>query len=155
MAEIDHPNTAPDKALDTTLDTTTAMPLDGAYDEAMALLLDAKDFAKLYREMGEDLKPEQRLRLSHYTMQVTARLTQIMAWLMASKAVAAGELPADALRGDDYALPTDGAMSGGDAEAMAREQADREFTPDRLANLMDQSRALYLRISRLDQEMRD
>ena len=142
MADTDQPAAA------------SMLPLDSAYDEEMEMLLDAKDFAKSYRELGSDLKPEQRLRLSHYTMQVTARLTQIMAWLMASKAVAAGEIPAEALQSEEYALPTDGAMPGGDADTLEREQADRDFTPDRLANLMDRSRALYLRISRLDQEMR-
>lgn len=146
MADTDHSDSPPDMA--------TTLPLDGAYDEAMAMLLEAKEFAKGYREMGEDLKPEERLKLSHYTMQVTARLTQCMAWLMANKAVAAGEISAETLQGDDYALPTGTGMPGGGAEALEKEQADRDFMPDRLVDLMDRSRALYERVSRLDQDMR-
>jgi|OM-RGC.v1.031979501 Uncharacterized protein conserved in bacteria len=87
-------------------------------------------------------------------MQVTSRLTQVMAWLMASKAVANGELPDDALKADDYALPEDTTLNGADAEVLEREKADREITPNRLADLMDRSRNLYQRIARLDQQAR-
>lgn len=134
--------------------TTADATLDRAYEEAMEMLIDARDFAKEQREASSELESDQRLRLSQYTMQVTARLTQIMAWLMANKAVATGELPPETLADDTYALPETGSIAGEDAEWLEKEQADRDIIPDRLSNLMDRSRALYQRISRLDQQAR-
>ncbi|MEO0392826.1 MAG: DUF1465 family protein [Pseudomonadota bacterium] len=133
--------------------STTAATLDQAYDEAMAMLVEARDFAKNHKHDMDNLEADERLRMSQYTMQVTARLTQVMAWLMASKAVANGELStADLNR--DYALPQGGSLPGADPEMLEREKADRDVTPNRLADLMDRSRNLYQRIARLDQKTR-
>ena len=134
--------------------STHKATLDQAYEEAMAMLLEAKDFAKVQKDELADLEPDQRLRLSQYMMQVTSRLTQIMAWLMASKAVENGELPGDALKTDEYALSVEGTIGGTDPAILEREKADRVFTPNRLADLMDRSRNLYQRIARLDQQAR-
>ena len=134
--------------------STHAATLDDAYNEAMAMLVEARDYAKTQKDQMTDLEPDQRLRLSQYMMQVTSRLTQVMAWLMASKAVANGELPDDALKADDYALPSNATLNGSDPGALEREKADREITPNRLADLMDRSRKLYQRIARLDQQAR-
>ena len=59
--------------------TTADATLDRAYEEAMEMLIDARDFAKEQREASSQLESDQRLRLSQYTMQVTARLTQLYA----------------------------------------------------------------------------
>ena len=134
--------------------STQSATLDQAYEEAMAMLVEARDYAKTQKDQLVDLEPDQRLRLSQYMMQVTSRLTQVMAWLMASKAVVNGELAEDALSTEDYALPDDAALAGSDATILQREQADREITPNRLADLMDRSRNLYQRIARLDQQAR-
>lgn len=132
-----------------------AMPrpaLDQAYDEALALLMAARDYARQHRPSdNEELTAEQRLKLSHYTMQVTARLTQVMAWLMANKAVAAGELDAAVLSGETYALPEGGALAG---EADGQDAADQDIMPEQLSDLVTRSQALYQRISRLDQDLR-
>jgi len=128
--------------------------IDQAYDEVMSLLIEAKAFASQYRQHGEGLEPDKRLRLSHYTMQVTARLTQVMAWLMANKAVAAGELPPSVLKDETYALPEEGSLPGTDPDQEAREADDLATMPGQLETLMSRSKAIYRRISRLDQELR-
>ena len=133
--------------------STTAATLDQAYEEAMTMLVDARDFARDHKHEMDGLEADQRLRLSQYTMQVTARLTQVMAWLMASKAVANGEMSTDQLN-QEYALPEEGTLPGADPDMLEREKADREITPTRLADLMDRSRSLYQRIARLDQQAR-
>ena len=114
--------------------TTADATLDRAYEEAMEMLIDARDFAKEQREASSQLESDQRLRLSQYTMQVTARLTQIMAWLMANKAVATGELPPETLADDTYAtigLTGPASTSGleGAADPSIVEDAAQPITP--------------------------
>ena len=75
---------------------------NGPYDETMALLIEARNYIA-YHDAAEHRKlpPQVRLQISYESMRVTSRLTQVMAWLLAQKAVHAGEMTkaqADKLR---------------------------------------------------------
>ncbi len=112
------------------------------YGEAMDLLVEARDYLA-HREPidRQGLVSIERLRFCGETMRLTARLTQIMAWLLAQRAVHAGELSQEEALGDHDALAEHALCMEGAAVAM----------PQRLANLLDRSHKLYVRVARLDE----
>src|SRR4051812_20832531 len=63
------------------------------YDEAMGLLLEARDYVAR-REPSDraQLDVVERVKMCCETMRMTARLTQIMSWLLAQRAVFDGEM---------------------------------------------------------------
>jgi regulator of CtrA degradation len=75
-------------------------------------------------------------------MRVTARLSHIMAWLLAQKAVQAGEITARAAA-ETYRLSED------DICLLETETGFDEL-PVGLRDLLHKSRALYVRVTRLD-----
>lgn len=114
------------------------------YGEALDLLVEARDYLT-YREPidRQTLVAFDRLRLCSETMRLTARLTQIMAWLLTQKAVHTGEITQQVALGDHRAL----------AElqvCMAGDDVDTEALPHRLVDLLERSRRLYVRVARLD-----
>jgi regulator of CtrA degradation len=113
------------------------------YGEAMSLLVEARDYLA-HREPIDRraLAAEERLRLCSETMRLTSRLTQVMAWLMAQRAVYEGEIS------PERALDGHGALSELGI-CMAEEAADK--LPQRLAGLLERSRRLYIRVARLDE----
>lgn len=118
------------------------------YDEAMALLVEARDY--LAQREGADregLTPLDRLRFSCETMRLTARLTQMMAWLLAQRAVHAGEINQQTALGDHQALAEL-------AICMDGEEAATDAFPQDLRALLDRSRRLYVRVARLDEMAR-
>ena len=112
------------------------------YGEAMDLLVEARDYLA-HREPidRQTLVAMERLRFCGETMRLTARLTQIMAWLLAQRAVHAGELSQQEALADHDALTEHALCMEGAAVAM----------PRRLASLLDRSHKLYVRVARLDE----
>lgn len=118
------------------------------YDEAMALLLEVRDYLA-YREPvdRETLVPADRLQLCCETMRLTARMTQIMAWLLAQRAVHNGEISQTEALGKHEALA--------DLEiCMEGEAAPVSSLPRRVQTLLERSRRLYVRVARLDELVR-
>jgi regulator of CtrA degradation len=118
--------------------------LNRTYEEAMALLLDARDYLTHHESADcRTLEMVPRLSVSRETLRITSRLTQVMAWLLIQKAVFAGEISrAEAaaghhrLAGQRVCLDTAGGQFDG--------------IPLRLSNLLERSHSLYARIARLD-----
>lgn len=77
------------------------------------------------------------------TLRLTARLTQVMAWLMYRKAVHAGEIDRAAAAAPDKRL-------GGRAVCLEHDEAALAMLPPRLRGLMVRSHRLYTRVARLD-----
>jgi regulator of CtrA degradation len=118
------------------------------YGEAMSLLLEARDYLTYAEPMDRDvLSPLDRLRLCCETMRLTARLTEIMAWLLAQRAVHAGEMSQEEALGQQRALA--------EFEVCINEldPADTAM-PRGLVSLLARSRALYIRVARLDELVR-
>ena len=113
------------------------------YGEAMDLLVEAREYLA-HREPidRETLAPLQRLRFCCETMRLTARLTQIMAWLLAQRAVFAGEMS------QRDALADHGALAD---VVICMAEDTVPAMPQRLASLLDRSRRLYVRVARLDE----
>lgn len=118
------------------------------YDECMALLIETRNYVA-YTEATDlrPLPPGLRLQASYESMRVTSRLTQVMAWLLAQKAVHAGEMTARQAASEEYAL------SGG---ALCTDAGGQENTalPGGLRSLLARSHGLYLRVERLDDMVR-
>ena len=127
--------------------TEPAQPIayfNNTFVEAMALARDARDY--LVRHEGKDhktLSPTARLAACCESMRVTTRIAQIIAWLLVQKAIHAGEIAREEAAEARYRL-------GGQRVCAATAPFAGEAVPDRLAELLDRSHRLYMRVARLD-----
>lgn len=129
------------------MDAPTAF-FNRTYDEAMALLVEARNYIAYQEASDQRGRPAAvRLQISYESLRVTSRLTQVMAWLLAQKAVHAGELTLQQIATEEYAL------SGGDV-CTDPSGPDNEELPNGLRSLLDRSHKLYMRVERLDEQVR-
>lgn len=118
--------------------------LDGTYEEALKLTREARDYLAVQESTDlAKLAPEARLVASCETMRLTARLSQVMAWLLVQKAVHAGEMSRAAALEARFRLAGQGICAEADPVAI-------DYLPIGLAQLMNASHALYSRVARLD-----
>jgi regulator of CtrA degradation len=121
---------------------------DRTYDEAMVLLIEARNYV-----VADELRrikvtqPTDRLILCCETMRLTARLTHVMAWLLAQKAVHAGEITLAEAAAEPFAL-------GGRTTCLDGNPAVATVADAWLNTLLDRSLRLYVRVSRLDEMVR-
>lgn len=113
------------------------------YDEAMSLLVEARNYLRFRQSDAFRMPPLERLKLTREALRVTSRLTQVMAWLLLRRAVLEGEiddkesrLPERRLAGHDVCL--------GSADDLG------DWLPAGMDGLLERSRALYERVDRLD-----
>ncbi len=84
--------------------------------------------------------------MTQETLRLTSRLTQVMAWLMAERAMHEGEIGEDEFIKDKYRVE-------GQHVCLKRAIDDmKEDLPDGLNDLMDRSYSLYRRVMRLDEQ---
>jgi len=117
--------------------------IDRAYDEAMALLIDARNLAA--ESIGATKTSSQRhaeLRQLTRSFRITTRLSQVVAWLMARRALRAGEITEHEAREERFRLSCLDACLAGDDES--------DMASARLRHLSARSLLLYRRIARLD-----
>ena len=117
--------------------------LGSTYDDALGLVVEARNYLAHMPPGRPGDPPSVRLQISYETMRLTARLTQAMAWLLAQKAVHAGELTPDEARAEIYALNPK-------AVCLDPSSSENEALPPGLRSLLDRSHRLYLRVYRLD-----
>lgn len=114
------------------------------YDETAALLVDARDYLS-DRAAAEaaDLPMAARIQLTQELTVMTRRLTEAMSWLLLRRAVAAGEITADAARThDSFNLADEPALVEGRGAAI-------DELPLAARGLIDRSRRLYAQLARL------
>ena len=122
--------------------------LDRTYDEALALTYAARGCIAAGLAAPLNGAPTaSAFAASIESMRLTARITQIMAWCLAQKAIFAGELERDAATVEKFALGARTLCLGGS------ESASDEWLSKPLRNLLAQSHALYVRVMRLDELM--
>ncbi len=115
------------------------------YDEAHQLVLEARHYlGERGHQDISDLGVEGTLAYSVESMRLTARLTQVMAWLMAMRAVHEGELSREDVRREKWRL-------GGHAVCLGEPAQGVDELPVGLQDLMQRSENLFVRISRLDE----
>jgi regulator of CtrA degradation len=118
------------------------------YEDALALTQAARDYIAGARRVAKDLAPGDALAFSVESMRLTTRVVQVMAWCLARKAIFAGELDGGAATIERFAL------SGRDVCLGGAEKADNPSLPERFRALLSESRALYVRVLRLDELLR-
>jgi regulator of CtrA degradation len=121
----------------------TAHVFTRTFNETLALLVASRDYMAYAAPAGADrLADAQRLSINCEAMRLTARLSHVMAWLLAQKAVQAGEITRRSAAADYYIPHQDVLLLESETEAPG--------LPPRLRELLAASRALYVRVSRLD-----
>jgi len=121
---------------------------DRTYDETFDLLIEARDYIARGQQVDcQYVTVGGQARMAVETSRLTSRLTHVMAWLLARRAVQAGEItPAEAAR-PPYTLERSERLAGDDDPL-------GEVLPPALESLMERSQRLYVRVSRLDELVR-
>ncbi len=123
--------------------------IDKAFEETMSLLAEARDYATRVDRGGAAANdahtdsPQSRLRERAEAFRVTARLANVMVWLLVQRAVRAGEVAAG-----DETPPT---HRLGDRRVCTDDGSHRDpELSQTLRDLLQRSHALYCRVMRLD-----
>jgi regulator of CtrA degradation len=117
------------------------------FDEVVALLLEVRTYLERAEPaLAPGLAPLDRLQVSAESLRITARLAQITAWMLAQRAVAAGEISA-AEAGPSFTLPDEPIW-------MSASELEAPRLPERMLDLLERSRLLYIRVRNLDQMIR-
>jgi len=122
-------------------------------DEAMALLFETRNYIKnlQIQNRGDTgalhLKVNGNcLALSLETMRLTSRLTQVIAWMLAQRAVSAGEITAEEGVSERFKL-------SGQSVCLEHNPKGSGHLPDQLRGLLKRSYELYLRVGRLEAQI--
>ena len=119
--------------------------INRTFDETLQLLEEALDYSTHYwKEDIRGLPEDESLRVTGERMRLTARLSEIMAWVMVHKAVASGEMMAEQAQSGEYHL------SAHDV-CLADNRDKPNACPERLNGMLDRSRDLYSRVIKMDQ----
>lgn len=114
--------------------------------EAMALLAESRRYL-IDRSEAErkGVSVEKGLAASMESMRLVARLTQVLAWLLAHRAVHAGEITLFEATQPDRRL-------GGRELCLNNEGENNPGLPPELRSLLSRSHSLYQRVARLDEQ---
>jgi regulator of CtrA degradation len=111
------------------------------HDEALALLIESGRYIENTRHQaqritasGHQTNDEDRLSESMETTRLTSRLTHLMAWVMAQRAVSAGSISAELVW-------------------FEHDLENFDHLPEQLRQLLQKSRDLYRRAARLDAQI--
>ncbi|HTH96347.1 MAG TPA: DUF1465 family protein [Stellaceae bacterium] len=118
------------------------------FDETMDLLVEARNYVAA--DTSRPYTPKQideQLTICCETFRLTSRLTHVMAWLLAQRAVHEGELTTADAASETYQL-------GGRKTCLERNDAVSDVCDRHLSKLLDRSLRLYTRIARLDDMVR-
>ncbi len=114
------------------------------YGEALVLAEQARDYmAGPVQAERNRLGAEATMRATAESFRLSARITQMMAWMFVQCAVERGEMTADQARSDAYRL-------GAREICLTRDQQSINRLPPTLKDLMTRSEQLYHRVARLD-----
>ncbi len=123
----------------------TVVILPGIYNETLILLADAHNYFQQHgEEVQAGLQPCERTMFASEMSRITIRLSCVMAWLMARKALFSGKITKEAAD-TRYRL---------DCRDVALNQHIEAETilPDKMTDLLDRSFELYQRVARLDDQ---
>ncbi len=121
----------------------TVVILPGIYEETLFLLAEAHDYFYQYGEEDQQ-QMDARVRSLYASemSRITVRLSCVMAWLLARKAVFLGKLTQEEATAH-YRLDCRDISLGQNIEA-------ESLLPDSMTELLDKSFELYQRVARLD-----
>lgn len=118
--------------------------LDRTFDEGVALTQEVRNYIAYHEQADRrEFELSRCLHVGYQHTRVSARLIQVMTWLLAMKALLSGEISPEQFTAPQYALTISEECSSDKGE-------DDEEIPIGLRDLMTRSHALYARIMRLD-----
>ncbi len=122
--------------------------LDKTFDEGVALTMEARNYIAYHEQADKREYDLQRcLHVGYQHTRVSARLIQVMTWLLAMKALLSGEISPE-----QFALPQ--YMLGGGDECENPSGPELLELPVGLRSLLERTHSLYIRIKRLDAMVR-
>ncbi len=122
--------------------------IDRTFDESVALTQEVRNYIAFHEQADRrEFELTRCLHVGYQHTRVSARLIQVMTWLLAMKALLAGEISPEQFTAPQYAL-TDSEECSSDVGE------DDENIPAGLRDLLVRSHALYSRIKRLDAMVR-
>ena len=122
--------------------------LDRTFDEGVALTQEVRNYIAYHEQADRrEFDLSRCLHVGYQHTRVSARLIQVMTWLLAMKALLSGEISPEQFTAPQYALTPSEECSSDKGES------DEEI-PSGLRDLMMRSHALYSRILRLDAMVR-
>ena len=122
--------------------------LDRTFDEGVALTQEVRNYIAYHEQADRrEFELSRCLQVGYQHTRVSARLIQVMTWLLAMKALLSGEIAPEQFTAPQYAL-TDSEECSSDLGE------DDENVPPGLRDLLVRSHALYSRIKRLDTMVR-
>lgn len=121
--------------------------MPGLFNETMALLTQARDYFQAYGDEDQSRINEYlRAIYASEMSRITLRLSTIMAWTMAQRAVISGKI-SQAEAAAHYAL-------GYQDVCRVDSSVLHEVLPHYVCQLLDRSHELYERVARLDERLR-
>ncbi|MDE2030264.1 MAG: DUF1465 family protein, partial [Alphaproteobacteria bacterium] len=122
--------------------------IDRTFDESVALTQEVRNYIAYHEQADRrEFELSRCLHVGYQHTRVSARLIQVMTWLLAMKALLAGEISPEQFTAPQYALTDSEECSSDKGE-------DDEQIPVGLRDLLTRSHALYERIKRLDTMVR-
>jgi len=122
--------------------------LDRTFDEGVALTVEARNYIAYHEQSDRrEFDLPQCLQVGYQHTRVSARLIQIMTWLLGMKALLSGEISPEQFASPQYIL-------GGGEECESDFGSDLAELPPGLRSLLQRTHALYGRILRLDNMVR-
>jgi regulator of CtrA degradation len=128
--------------------TQASIFLEKLYRETTQLLNEARSYITFAESNNDKLDTNVRLLVSYETLRITARLSQVMTWLLTEKAVLAEEIPLDQARGDGFSI------YGGDFCETETKPEDLKKIPQGLVDLLHRTFLLYQRALRLEEMLK-
>ena len=123
--------------------------LDRTFDEGVALTVEARNYIAYHEQSDRrEFDLPQCLQVGYQHTRVSARLIQVMTWLLAMKALLSGEISPEQFASPQYVL-------GGGDECESPSGSDLAELPPGLRSLLQRTHALYCRILRLDNMVRE
>ena len=119
----------------------------GTYDEAIDMLVRTRDY--LTAAGDKDcalLSQDHQKAFAFESLRLTSRLTRIMAWLLAQRAVHKGQMSIDEAMDEGFCLRN--------VPVCVEKGSDIAGMPEGLRALLERSHRLYVRVSRLDDMVR-
>jgi regulator of CtrA degradation len=120
-----------------------------AYADTMKLLIEARNYAAYANYKEKDKNGGiQTIKILHHSMIITSRLTHLMAWILAQRAVNSGEIAPFEVNTRGLNIPDIGICTcptGNTDDAL----------PQGLRDLLNRSYSLYWRVLRIEIAMRE
>ena len=122
--------------------------LDRTFDEGVALTLEVRNYIAYHEQADRrEYDLSSCLHVGYQHTRVSARLIQVMTWLLAMKALLAGEISPEQFAAPQYALNASEECESGSGPEINE-------LPQGLRSLLERSHALFSRIQRLDKMVR-